>query len=185
MKSQKNQFPRFLAALPQIDFFQPDDEPTDPTVASPFDITDFQLICSSPVNPGTIMDYTELHLDSVAGGGTIPIKSQDDPERVMFIGGLPPVRADWSMSIVFTQGDFSDTVKMSRVAGKFLDFRLSLASRSPLVFENPDVFFTVEKGPRRYETYVNVNIEGETALLEHSDASTFDQFGLSLLGRSK
>ncbi|HEX2898257.1 MAG TPA: hypothetical protein VHS96_00915 [Bacteroidia bacterium] len=185
MKSQKDHFPKFLAALPQIDHFQPGDDPADgggAPAASPFDVTDFQLISSSHAHPGMIFDYTELHLDSVGSGGTTPIKHEDDPQRVMFISGLPGVDDVWEMSVVLTDGDFTDTLNMRRVAGSFSQMQLDFGDM--VIFREDGVFFTVKLGEKQFETYVNTNMEAEVARLRHTSETTFDRFGVSLLGRS-
>jgi hypothetical protein len=186
MKRKKHQLPKSLAKLPVLDFFKPEDNEAGggTIVASVFDQTDFQVVSSHPANPGTIYEYTELHLDSIGSGGTTPIKHQDDPERVMFVSGLPPVGANWTMTLTLTKEDFSDTLKIKRFEGNFDNLRENLGSQFPVIHEERDVFFTLKISDRQFETYVNVNIEAEVAQLVHGDPTTFDQFGVSLLGRS-
>jgi hypothetical protein len=188
MKSKKYQLPNSLAKIAVLDFFKPEDKEEaaggGTMVASVFDATDFQVISSHPAHPGTIYEYTELHLDSLSAGGNTPIKHQDDPERVMFVSGLPPVGANWTMSLTLSKEDFSDTLKMKRFAGNFDTLRVDLGDKFPVIFEEREVFFTVKISEMQYETYVNVNMDLEVAQVIHSDPTTFDQFGISLLGRS-
>ncbi len=185
MKSQKNFLPRFLAVLPTLDHFAPGEEPAGGgrgATPDPFDQVDFQLISSSAAHPGEIFNYTEMHLDSSGGGGTTPIKNEDDPQRAIFITGLPPVGANWDMSVTFTKGAFNDTVKMTRIAGNFAT--LHTAMQDMIIFEEANVFFMVQTGVNAYETYVNINIAVEVAKLVHTKETTFDLFLVSILGRS-
>jgi hypothetical protein len=188
MKSQKKKkSPKSLASITEVDMFNSSKESFSgggTMLASSFDIVDFKLISSNPANPGQIYDYTELHLDSVGCGGTVPIKTQDDPERVMFVSGLPPVGADWSMTLILNKGEFSDSLKLKCVAGVYAQMRVDLGDQFQVIHEEPEVFFTIKLGDQSFETYVNVNMASAVAQVRHGNPTTFDVFGMSLLGRS-
>jgi hypothetical protein len=184
MKSQKRYLPRFLAVLPELDFYAPGADPAGGGggTSNPFDQVDFQLISSSAAHPGEIFDYTEMHVNSSQGGGTGPIRGEDDPERAIFVTGLPPVGAGWEMSVVFKKGTFSDTVKMKRFAGNFATLHTNL--QDMIIFEEDQVFFMIQRGPSAFETYVNINMAAEVAQFQHTQQSTFNLFLVSILGRS-
>lgn len=184
MKSKKHFFPRSLAVLPCLDHFDPGIDPADGGGAgsNPFDTVDFKLISKSPSHPGQIYDYTEMHAKSPGGGGTIPIKDEDDPQRAIFVTGLPPVGANWEMSVVFTKGSFSDTVKFKRIQDNFDTLHQNFLDM--IVFEEANVFFMVPSGTNGFDTYVNINIANEVAKLAHSQQATFGLFLVSILGRS-
>jgi hypothetical protein len=185
MKSKKHFFPRSLSVLPNLDHFDPGIDPADGgggAGSNPFDTVDFQLISKSPAHPGEIYDYTEMHVKSPGGGGTIPIKHEDDPQRAIFVTGLPPVGANWEMSVVFTKVAFSDTVKFKRIAGNFATLHQDFLDR--IIFEEAEVFFTIPAGANGFETYVNINIANEVAKLSHAQQDTFGLFLVSILGRS-
>lgn len=186
-RQKKNHFPKSLAVLPQVEQFVPgEDEGGGAPPATPFDVTDFQLISSNPTNPGVIFDYTEVHLDSITGGGTVPIKDQADPERVMYIGGIPRAGEDWTMSISLSSDGGTDTVGISCVSSTFAAM---LANPPGTLYFPTDptevtTFFTVQLELTSFETYVDVNLGDEIVKLTHSNGNTFDNFGVSFLGRS-
>ncbi|MFN8394920.1 MAG: hypothetical protein U0176_09760 [Bacteroidia bacterium] len=186
-RQKKNHFPKSLAVLPQVDQFMPGEETGGgaPPV-SPFDVTDFQLISSNPTSPGTIFDYTEVHLDSITGGGTIPIKEQADPERVMHVGGIPRAGESWTMSIAFSSDSGADTIGMSCISSTFAAMKSSYPGTLYFPTDPAAIttFFTVQIEIDVYETYVDVNLGDEIVKLTHSKGDSFDLFGMSFLGRS-
>ncbi len=181
MKSQKVFFPRCLAVLPAIDCFNPGQDPADGGGAaiSPFDTVDFAMFAAT----GTT-NYTELHLDSPADGGTMPIVNGTDSERCMLIMKLPTVGAAWSMALQLNTAEGSDTVQMQCLLGNFQTLRSSLVNASNLRYEVAGVFFTIEVGTNIYQTYLNVNHTNEVVKLSYSRLNTFDEFCVSFLAKS-
>lgn len=183
-RQKKNHFPKSLAVLPQLDQFMPDEDGGGGAPpANAFDVTDFQLISSGS---GTIVDYTEIHLDSITGGGTIPIKDQADPERVMYVGGIPRAGQNWTMSIAFSSDSGSDNVEMSCIYSSFTEI---LANHPGTLYFPTDpaaitTFITVQLQDSLFHTYVDVNLGTEIVKLVHTKGDTFDLFGMSFLGRS-
>jgi hypothetical protein len=187
MKSQNEFLPKSLAVLPTLDHFNPGTDPADGgggVSVSPFDTVDVQLISSNPANPGAITPYTELHLDSPAEGGTVPITSVEDSDRVMLLMGLPKPTADWSMSLTVNDSSGTDTIHMQGIEAKYSNLRSTLVNGSNLRHEVADVFFTIEVGTGRYETYVNINQALEVVKLTYTNLNTFDQYCVSLIAKA-
>lgn len=187
MKNRKSNFPRSLAALPQIDFFQPEpgEEPSGGgAIVSPFDTVDFRLFSQSATCNGCEIDYTEVHLDGPGTSGTEPIRDLDNPEKSLLVMGLPRPGADWTMTLKLSGPNSGDEVQMSNFAGKFSSLHNELSGQFPFIKDETDLFFTFEREPGKYETYVNINQGDEVVRLQHNVGDIFNDFSLSILGRS-
>ncbi len=187
MKNRKSNFPRSLASLPQIDFFQPEpgeDPATGGSIVGHFDSVDFRMFSGSAACNGCEIDYTEVHLDGAGVTGTEPIKNQDVPEKAMLLMGLPRPNDDWTMSLKLSGPNSGDEIQMSSYDGKFDVLRTELGGQFTILFEEAGLFFTFEREAGKFETYVNVNQVPELVRLQHGVANIFDDFSVSFLGRS-
>jgi hypothetical protein len=189
MKNQNEFLPKSLAALPQLDSFIPGTNPADGEGGnvgiSPFETIDVQLISSHPANPGGINPYTEVHLNGPADGGTVPITANEDSDRVMMLMSLPKPNAEWRMSLVVNKGASQDTIDMQGIEGKYDSLKATLANSRNLRHEEAGLYFTIEAGPRRFETYVNINQPTEVVKLSYTNLDTFDQHCVSLIAKAK
>lgn len=187
MKFRKSNFPRSLACLPNLDFFQPDgsDDPTGGTsTASYFDSVDFKMYSGSASCPGCEIDYTEVHMDGAAAGSSNPIKNEDSPEKVLLLMGLPKPGAEWTMTLKLDGPNGMDEVEMASIDGDFQAVYDDVSANYSIIYEEAGLFFTFERTTGNFETYVNINQAGELVKLKHSLANVFDDFSVSFLARS-
>jgi hypothetical protein len=187
MKSQNEFFPRSLALLPNLDFFNPggdgDGGGGSPPVTD-YDTVDFKMISSSDANPGMITNFAELKMESPADGGTTPISAENETERVMLIMGLPKPAADWTMTLQLNGPMGNDAVSMLRISGVYATLRATLVTSSNLTFEVSGMFFTIRLENGTYETYLNINHDEEVVRLRYAQMQTFDWFRVSFLAFS-
>ena len=185
MKSVIEFLPRCLAALPSLDFFNPDPG-VDPNAGGGSSTSVFDQVHVTLYSAGTGAgtNYSELHLNSPNDGGTTPITHDADTERAIFFMPIPKSDASWSMSVVVSNAIYSDTVNMQGVTGKYTTLRASLVTAANLKFEVDGEFFTIKISDSEYHTYVNVNQPNETIRLKYSKLNVFDDFRVSLIGKS-
>ena len=181
MKTRSEFLPHCLAVLPSLDFFNPGEDPAagGGTLVGPFDTVDFEMF-----SPSSTTNYTELHLQSAAEGGTTPISAGADTERTMLIMQLPTIGAPWSMALQLTNGSENDTVQMQSIAGKYSVLRATLVTGSNLRYEQVDEFFTIEASANHFETYLHVNLTDEVVKLSYANMDTFNAFSVSFLTKS-
>ena len=186
MKSRKSNFPRSLALLPQIDFFNPEPgaEGSGGSAVNYFDAVNFRLFSESESCNGCLIDYTEVHLESSSTAGSEPIKNLENPEKALLVMGLPKSTDNWTMALKLNSPVASDEVQISKMPGKYGNIRDEKAAEFPFIYEDPDLYFTYEREPGMFETIVNMNQADEVIRLQHTIGSIFDDFSLSFLARS-
>jgi hypothetical protein len=188
MKSQNEFLLKCLAVLPSLDRFNPGSDPAEgggsTSVVNPFGVVDVQLISSNPASLGAVTGYTEVHMDSAAEGGTVPITHQDDADRVLLMMGLPMGDASWRMSLNLDNENGSDTVHMQGIEAKYSILRANLVSATNLRFEVVGSYFTIEVATAEFETYININQANAVVKLSYTNLNTFDTYSVSFLAKA-